>query len=60
MAWGTSEELVRFWNPFSENMFRNHCVLMGLGAGRNLKADQAGQADQLDPPEVVRSWQLAP
>ena len=44
-------------NPFSEKMFQTHCVLHGLGAGRNLKADLP---DQADPPEVVRSWQLAP
>ena len=50
-------------NPFFENMFQQRNVLHGLGAGRNLKADQADQPDQADLPdplEVVRSWQLAP
>ena len=63
VAWGTSQELVRFWNPFSENMSQNHNVLHGLGAGRNLKPDPLDppdQPDQADPPEVVRSWHLAP
>ena len=45
VAWGISWELVRFWTPFSEKMFQNHNVLHGLGAGRNLKAEQADQAD---------------
>ena len=44
-------------NQFSEKMSNKQRVLHGWGAGRNLKADQA---DQPDPPEVVRSWQLAP
>ena len=50
-------------NPFSEKMFQQPCVLHGLGAGWNWKADQADQPDQADqsgPPEAVHSWQLAP
>ena len=43
-------------NQFSEEMFPQHCVLHGLGGGRNLKADQPDQPDQADQAEVVRSW----
>ena len=57
--WG----VVLFWTPFSEKMLQNHCVLLCLGAGWNLKPDQPDQADPPDPPdppEMVHIWQFAP
>ncbi len=53
-AWWTSQELVRFWTPFSEKMCQHHCVFHGLGAARRSEPDQADEA------EMVHGRQLGP
>ena len=57
VAWGTSQEQVRFWTPFSENKCENPTVFTGLGAARKLKADQANQPDL---PEMVQARHFRP
>ena len=47
-------------SPFSEKSFKKHCVLHGLGAGRNLKADEADEPDEADEGKMVHHWQFGP
>ena len=47
-------------SPFSEKMFKKHRVLHGLGAGRNLKADEADEADEPDEGKMVHDRQFGP
>ena len=47
-------------NPFFENMFQKHCVLHGVGAGRNLKADEADEPDEADEGKMVHDRQFGP
>ena len=51
---------IRFWTPFSEQICENPSVLHGLGAARSLKADEAGEADLPDPPEMVHARHFRP
>ena len=54
---GALGKQVQFWTSFSENMCGNPSVLHGLGAGRNLKPDEA---DEPDEPEMVHGRHFGP
>ena len=47
-------------SPFSEKMLQTHYVLHCLGAGRNLKADEPDEADEVDKGKMVHHWQFGP
>ena len=60
VAWGTSQEQVRFVVPFYGEICEDPAVLLGLGAARNLNPDPADPADPADPLKVVHGRQFAP
>ena len=59
-AWGTSQEQVRFWDPFSEKICENPSVLHGLGAARRSEADEADEPDEPDEGKMVHDRQFGP